>query len=240
MFHAKKYEVQSGDTLTSIAKKFGLPSWRIIYDAPANAQWRILRGSPDKIWVGDVISIPPHPVRVLEHRLQTLIRLRRESEGMYNELLNSVNNDYQKVNRVASAVDITATITQLGLGYAKMVQKGVKTMSMTGKELAKAQQQLAISAVTRGPKFAAKQTVKRSSILDITGEEALYEAIPKIIVKSWFDMTTPSYWAQRITGVNIEQVHQETIRGILNNRQRAFAHLDRKIEETRKAILMAR
>jgi len=159
---------------------------------------------------------------------------------MYNELLNNANNDYRQVNRVASAVDITATVAQLGMGYAKMVQKGMDTMKLSGAALAKAEQQLAISAVTRGPKFVAKQTLKRSSILETTGEEGLALAFTKIIVKSWFDMTTPSYWAQRITGVNIEQVHQGTIRSILNNRQQAFAHLDKKIEDTRNTILMAR
>jgi|GEM_PF-3305309 len=123
MFHSKRYQVQSGDTLTAIAKKFGLPSWRIIYDAPANTQWRKLRGSPDNIWAGDIIQIPPHPVRVLEHRLETFIRLRQESEDMHNELLQNANRDYQKVSHVTSTMDVVSMMAQLGMGYAKMVQK---------------------------------------------------------------------------------------------------------------------
>ncbi len=52
------YTVQSGDTLTLIAKRHGLSSWRDIYFAPENAAFRQKRPNPDRIFPGDVVTIP--------------------------------------------------------------------------------------------------------------------------------------------------------------------------------------
>jgi hypothetical protein len=57
-----RYVVQSGDTLTAIAKRFGFPSWRNIYNHPDNEPFRRKRPDPDKIFPGDVLVIPGRPV----------------------------------------------------------------------------------------------------------------------------------------------------------------------------------
>jgi hypothetical protein len=57
-----RYIVQSGDTLTAIAARFGFPSWRNIYHHPDNEPFRKKRQNPDKIFPGDVLVIPGRPV----------------------------------------------------------------------------------------------------------------------------------------------------------------------------------
>jgi N-acetylmuramoyl-L-alanine amidase len=52
------YTVRAGDTLTSIARKHSLASWRDIYDAPENATFRRRRPNPDRIFPGDELIIP--------------------------------------------------------------------------------------------------------------------------------------------------------------------------------------
>lgn len=52
------YTIRSGDTLTRIAQRHGLPSWKDIYFLPENAPFRAKRPNPDKIFPGDVVLIP--------------------------------------------------------------------------------------------------------------------------------------------------------------------------------------
>jgi LysM repeat protein len=63
--HPFKYTVRAGDTLTSIAAKFGIPNWQALYYDPANAAFRALRPNPDVIVPGDILLIrlagPPPP-----------------------------------------------------------------------------------------------------------------------------------------------------------------------------------
>lgn len=51
------YIVCSGDTLTSIGKRFGL-SWRQLYELPNNSIFRQRRPDPNRISPGDVLAVP--------------------------------------------------------------------------------------------------------------------------------------------------------------------------------------
>lgn len=52
------YEVRRGDTLGKIARRFGLPSWRALYDHDANEAFRERRPNPNLIMPGDVVRVP--------------------------------------------------------------------------------------------------------------------------------------------------------------------------------------
>lgn len=236
-FSAAKYVVQSGDTLTSIADKFDLQSWRVIAGYAANASLFNLRTSPNDLQVGDELFIPPNPAKILDFQLNQLVKLKQDTVKMYDDLIREMTVEYQKTKQAASNVDLAAALTQLGFGYAKIVKSGVNTMSLTGQKLAKANAELAKSVMTTGNKFVLEQTIQHSSWLNITGEEGLMIAIPKILLKSWFDMTSPSYWAQRFTGVNLEREHSNTIRTLSEQKRQALQKLDKKIEEVRNSLL---
>ncbi len=49
--------VQRGETLTKIARRYGLPSWRALYDHPSNAEFKRARPNPNVIRPGDVLHI---------------------------------------------------------------------------------------------------------------------------------------------------------------------------------------
>lgn len=49
--------VRPGDTLTRIAKRYGVADWRSIYFAPENAEFRRKRPNPDRIFPGDEIVV---------------------------------------------------------------------------------------------------------------------------------------------------------------------------------------
>lgn len=53
-----EYVVKQGDCLASIAKKFGFPDWRVIYNHPQNASFKKKRPNPNIIHPGDALFIP--------------------------------------------------------------------------------------------------------------------------------------------------------------------------------------
>lgn len=82
----RPYIVQQGDTVTSIAKQFGFANWADIYRSPANAAFRARRPNPDQIQAGDRIMIPAAPQivrQVLQQRLNSLVALRSDTDGLY-------------------------------------------------------------------------------------------------------------------------------------------------------------
>jgi N-acetylmuramoyl-L-alanine amidase len=52
------YTVVQGDCLSSIARRFGLEDWRIIYNHPDNADFKRNRPNPNLIYPGDQLIIP--------------------------------------------------------------------------------------------------------------------------------------------------------------------------------------
>jgi LysM repeat protein len=61
----KTYVVRAGDSLTKIASKQGLESWRPIYDANANVK------DPDLIYPGERLVIPPKGAKLAHRPLPT-------------------------------------------------------------------------------------------------------------------------------------------------------------------------
>jgi hypothetical protein len=55
------YTVRAGDSLSKIAKRYGLASWQDIYEHEKNAGFRKKRPDPDKIEPGDKIWVPEPP-----------------------------------------------------------------------------------------------------------------------------------------------------------------------------------
>lgn len=62
--------VKKGDNLTKIAKKYGWPSGKALYDAKENAPLRKTRPDPNKIEPGDKVLVPepPAPKAKLQHK----------------------------------------------------------------------------------------------------------------------------------------------------------------------------
>ncbi|NMO15115.1 hypothetical protein HPC49_04240 [Pyxidicoccus fallax] len=88
---ARKHTVKAGEHLMRIARKYGLPDWKAIYDAPENAEFRKRRPNPFILLPGDELHIPevkPNEVKVSagrQHsftlkRAQTVLKLQLRDE----------------------------------------------------------------------------------------------------------------------------------------------------------------
>jgi len=55
---AKMHIVQQGESVSSIARKYGFPDWQALFDHPDNVDFKQLRPNPDIIYPADKIAIP--------------------------------------------------------------------------------------------------------------------------------------------------------------------------------------
>lgn len=244
IYTTQSHLIRPGENLTTISRRYGL-SWKALYHHDANAAFRSRNPDPNRIRAGDRIEIPPDPVKVLGDRLKMLQKLRGECETMFNGLERELDRDFQSVRRMAAAVDTAGTVATMGVGLAKMSADGLRIAKLTGKELAAANREFLKSHLktgTPGMQVVVEQTL--GSQLDITGEEGLALGIGKVLVKSWLDMTSPSYWASRITGwvtgQTPEQAYDAARSQIRAERQKGLKNLDEKIRETERLLSEAR
>jgi N-acetylmuramoyl-L-alanine amidase len=61
-----EYVVKQGDCLSSISARFGFSSYRAVYDAPENAEFKRKRPNPNLIYPGDVLVIPDKEAKEIE------------------------------------------------------------------------------------------------------------------------------------------------------------------------------
>jgi LysM domain len=62
------HTVRTGETLATIARKYGHSDWKTIYDHPANAEFQRKRPNPNIILPGDVIFIPDQRLTTPIHK----------------------------------------------------------------------------------------------------------------------------------------------------------------------------
>lgn len=58
------HNVSQGETLISIAIRYGYRSWEKIWECPENAELRQQRGNPHVLWPGDLVFVPDPRERV--------------------------------------------------------------------------------------------------------------------------------------------------------------------------------
>ncbi len=61
---ATSYTIKRGDTLSGIARKYGLKGWKDIYEAPENKKFKKDNPDPNKISPGGKLFVPPSPKTV--------------------------------------------------------------------------------------------------------------------------------------------------------------------------------
>lgn len=62
----KEHIVRQGECLLTIAKRYGFPDWRLVYDDGANADLRKLRPDPFVLYPGDRVHIPDYEHEVFD------------------------------------------------------------------------------------------------------------------------------------------------------------------------------
>lgn len=240
-YATRTHVIHQGETLDGIARRYGL-GWEAIYKHEANAEFRRRNPHPNLIRPGDCITIPPAPSQILNERIQRLQTIRREAVKMYDDLERELNKDFASlVKRTGSAVDTTATVLTIVKDLTKMSADALATMTKEGKALDQANRAFLKTHLATGtPGMKAAAGVVVPGFVEPTGEEGLAWGVGKVLIKSWFEMQTPSYWAAffmgRFTGQTPEQSHQAALSQIRNQRQQSLKNLDSKIAEAQRLL----
>ncbi len=176
-YKKKVHKVKKGETLTDIAKKYKLKSWKDIWQAPENKKLVAKRKKAEQIQPGDVFTIPFNPAQwdkitqeiaewqgmlaadtkllasfekrraQSENAIKKLQRTAALSDKMHKAIVAELQKTAAGAKRWGTTVDAIATVSQLMVGLGKMVKTGYKAASVTGKELIEINEKLAKDAV---------------------------------------------------------------------------------------------
>lgn len=235
----KLHIISKGETLEKIASANRLPSWRSIYNANCNYKLRLLRPNPGKVQVGDRVFIPPKASDLALYRLQKLEKLRSDTDASFKSILSDWDRQYQRVKRVSNSADTAAEIALIFMNLSKLCLEGHKIMKLEGEALAKATNSFVKSFAVDKTKSLAERTIKATNFTDVNGDESTALLLTKVVVQSWFDMTTPSYWAQRFSGVDIEATNRNTKAEINRQQQAILQQLDQRILEVQRELQLS-
>jgi len=237
---ARMHTIIPGETLTSIARKYGL-SWKAVYFDPSNADFRRRCPNPNVIRTGDRVAIPSDPVAILNQRLVALRQLRTEASTLFVGMEMQANRDFQEIQAYGIKVDIAAAALNIIAGLAHMCVDGYKTLGLAGQKLEEANRKFARTYLAHGTTVTTQGTeVIRDAIIERvaepSGEDGLVWGLGKVLLNSYLDMQSPSYWATRATGGSIEDQHRRTLQTIQQTRAAMLQQIDGRIREAEQEI----
>jgi hypothetical protein len=223
--------VARGENLSEIARKYGLPSWQSIYNAPCNTQLRASSPNPNKIKFGEKILIPPKAVDLARARLDRLNFIRAENDKSFKEILQEWEREYQKTKAKSKNLDAIADILLLFKDLTGLSKKAYDVMKLEGEALEVASNAFAKAFAKDNAIKMAETITKASNFTEVTGKESTTILVVKVVVQSWFDMTSPSYWGEHFSGVNIDQLNEQTKNKIISQQNATNAQLDAHIKD---------
>ncbi len=247
---AIRYTVRPGDNLSRIAQERGYADWKAIYLSDCNAALRQRRRDANLIQPGDVVMLPPKSADVqstLKNRLAALQALRRQVADMYGQIERELDSSYESAKGRGEAVDTAAKVLGILTGLGKITVKGMAAMKLSGHALAEANKELGKEAVKFS--FDPVQDVALEKYGgSLKSEDSLLWALPKVVVQSWIDMTTPSYWANiyaqlrngaswsAAVTTSASDIRAQTLSRLKQQQDASLRGLDAKIVETNRLL----
>src|SRR6185503_16392045 len=85
--------VKQGECLSSIARKYGFADYHTIYDDPANARLKKLRGNPNVVQPGDQLFIPEKQQRQVPRATDQRHRFTLHRKRVFLEIVVKIDDD---------------------------------------------------------------------------------------------------------------------------------------------------
>lgn len=247
------HKVVPGESLSSIAKKFKLGSWKLLYYAAVNDPLRQRRPNPNHIAPGDIVVIPPSTRDALNKQLQHLQEIRNQLEQSYRKQKQELAASFANVKMWGMGVDAAALLASAIGGIVQIARVARPGYYKTAADLAKANAELLKSLLSAKGGFSwpfqlgapALQDViiqiGTSTSPELTGKESLAWAVTRIAVDSFVDATSPSFWAQAWTQKTFAPKKAEVLFAEINadlerNYQQAARQLDARLKQTRALL----
>ncbi|HEX6629668.1 MAG TPA: LysM domain-containing protein [Gemmatimonadaceae bacterium] len=235
----REHVVRRGESLATIAASYGLASWQALYDAPCNGELRRQRANPALLQPGDRVRIPPDARQLAQARLRSLRALRVEMAKVFDRMERELAANRARVAGVGANVDTVAMVAGIVLNLGGFIKDASKLAKLSGDELTAANHAL-VGTHMKNFYDRAGGVAAQAGVFDVTGDEWEVWAFGKVVIKSWYDMTSPSYWAGVITKMQTGQTPQESFdeaqQHLEQTRVSALGRLDLRIRETERLL----
>ncbi len=229
--------LQSGENLSTVARRYGILDWREIYFAPSNNSLRMKRLDPNKVKSGDMIMIPPDKSLVLQESIEKLKKIRLEFVTTNDQILKEWQMEYTKVKKTSQTADTIATVATVLVHVGGMAAKGISACKLTGAELARVNSQLTRDTLKLAYVEPAKITLEHTKALEGNNEDGSIWGFTKKAAKFLLiDISSPSWWASTVSGINIDKINAEIQNQIKVNQEETLKNLDEKIRKTEREL----
>lgn len=237
MKNPKVHIVQPGDTFYSIARRYGFKDWRYIYGHPLNRHLKKEILNPDRIPIGLHVNIPPN-LEGLKELLAAQKRVCKSIENAYQEELQFLDREYSKLKQTRQNVETAAMVINILRSLTGITKQGLEAAKLEGEALEKAGRKLSKEVLIFSYEPIFEHLLELITGLDKapTGEESLGWAITKILYQSWQDMQSPSYWAERATGANPDEIYRQARQEIIRTRGQALKNANGRYNNLEREI----
>ena len=223
--HGTVYLTRVGDTLESIAVKFGFSSWRAIAHAPANTL-DALGGT--KLPEHCQINIPPSAKMLLAERLRALHRIRPELQGRFDGL-DVLFRDHVALLEVAGELSDAQTVEEVLAVLIDRVREDVIRVHGLASEIAE------INVALARTHLHAEGDLSHFVTRDTTYSGLNWLLTPQRL-KLWSEMWDTAFWTDRWQGQNQAQAMRLAEIHLNMVRSQVLQQLDGRIRETQSAI----
>ena len=233
--------VARGESLDSIARKYGIKHWSFIYNARINAPLRHKRPRPDQIKPGDTVIIPPDPIVAAQVKVERLKALRSAYIKMNDDILRDWEKEYTRTSSNVSQIDGVGKVATMLVSLGSMVKSGFSAMKLTGDALEKANKDLAKQALDFANSPVVEGVTEASGVLEVKETDGRVLALGKKTVSFFLlDWNTPSFWAGLLTGTDLKQVNARVKKEIKDREEETLKNLDAKIKKAENDLAMLR
>lgn len=180
----------------------------------------------------------------LRKKIASLEALSRDTDSMFRQIENDLTANIRNYENVSEGVDVSADIMMILLNVGKLVSKGMRASALSGKALEEANKELGKEAVKFGYE-PARDTVAKHWASTVGVNDGQLYAFGKIVVRSFFDLTTPSFWAgvytnlragkpwQQAVSEDPKAALEEALARVREQKKQALNQLSTKIAEAR-------
>ncbi len=151
---------------------------------------------------------------------------------MNDKIISEWSSEYKKTKSNISTIDGIGKAALILVKLGSIIKDGFSAMKLTGRELEKANAALAKSAIKMGYEPIGEVVLEVSGILDVKPTDGLGLAFGKNTLHFFLlDMTTPSFWASKLSGADIEQINKKVTSEIEAQKDSTLKNLDQQISK---------
>lgn len=167
-------------------------------------------------------------LQLAQKKITSLRKIKADYLSLIGDIKNGWESEYRNVKHWAEGVDTAKTMIDIFSSLVGIVRQGQAAIKLSGEALEKANKELARSAIKDAYMPIVEATGKTigNSANEKDGDVILFG---KLLLKAWDDVNSPSYWASKYTGVDIEETNKKINNDIESEKSRNVQMLDEKI-----------